>query len=92
MSKGDKFSGNNEILREVIEERDIEQKSFEESKTTKPKDEELAALEFARVWKMPDDEEDESYKLLRDRINRQKMEELFDEPSSFEDDNDDPDC
>jgi len=35
-----------------------------------------------------DDEEDESYKLLRDRINRQKMEELFDEPSSYEDEDD----
>lgn len=68
MSKGDKFSRNNEILREVIEERDIEQKSFKENKTAKAKDEELAALEFARVWKMPDDEEDESEHLATSAI------------------------
>ena len=52
----------------------------------------VAKISGPRPELPPDDEEDESYKLLRDRINRQKMEELFDEPSSFEDDNDDPDC
>ena len=36
--------------------------------TAKAKDEELAALEFARVWKMPDDEEDESEHLATSAI------------------------
>ena len=69
MSSGDPFAARNNILREVIadsvgdspDRNNTGRKPFEPEETAKPKDEALAAIEqFEKVWRMPDDDEEES--------------------------------
>lgn len=69
MSSGDPFAARNNILREVIadsvgdspDRSSAGRKPFGSGVTAKPEDETLAEIEqFEKVWKMPDDDEEES--------------------------------